>query len=60
MGIKTLPMTMTAALMASEKPPHHMGIKTEYALHGFQNLLSSEKPPHHMGIKTISHPSKMR
>ena len=35
----------------SEKPPHHMGIKTNRAMELFQ-LSFSEKPPHHMGIKT--------
>ncbi|HHX2505360.1 TPA: hypothetical protein ACU8BO_000686 [Neisseria subflava] len=35
----------------SEKPPHHMGIKT-YASGKTQFAYYSEKPPHHMGIKT--------
>ena len=38
----------------SEKPPHHMGIKTkDFAQFGGE--LTSEKPPHHMGIKTLNH-----
>ena len=40
-------------LMSSEKPPHHMGIKTRaYARYGY-GIQPSEKPPHHMGIKTF-------
>ena len=41
----------SATLRVSEKPPHHMGIKTP--LFGLLLcVLGSEKPPHHMGIKT--------
>ena len=35
----------------SEKPPHHMGIKTLF-FGQLQAVNHSEKPPHHMGIKT--------
>ena len=36
----------------SEKPPHHMGIKTVSDSANFRLKRTSEKPPHHMGIKT--------
>ena len=52
MGIKTLCAPYYIALEASEKPPHHMGIKTERACQKYEPQNSSEKPPHHMGIKT--------
>ena len=38
-------------VMISEKPPHHMGIKTLF-FGQLQAVNHSEKPPHHMGIKT--------
>ena len=37
----------------SEKPPHHMGIKTLWFIPEARAWEYSEKPPHHMGIKTI-------
>ena len=40
-------------IQPSEKPPHHMGIKTHHRKL-ILNFLTSEKPPHHMGIKTDS------
>ena len=43
------------AIKNSEKPPHHMGIKTINTLLTDPKFKSSEKPPHHMGIKTVSH-----
>ena len=52
MGIKTASFqAFVEENVSSEKPPHHMGIKTS----GFSESsfrLFSEKPPHHMGIKT--------
>ena len=36
----------------SEKPPHHMGIKTQTQKTHLYPIVTSEKPPHHMGIKT--------
>ena len=52
MGIKTLSASLYVNLMPrSEKPPHHMGIKTIRNLDCKSNT-TSEKPPHHMGIKT--------
>ena len=39
-------------LFTSEKPPHHMGIKTNLPYVYQQLVRNSEKPPHHMGIKT--------
>ena len=38
-------------MIDSEKPPHHMGIKTK-KIAICLTALHSEKPPHHMGIKT--------
>ena len=38
-----------ARVVLSEKPPHHMGIKT--FVHPWPQMrLHSEKPPHHSGI----------
>ena len=53
MGIKTFYIThYYPPKKNSEKPPHHMGIKTSFW--SFIALaLVSEKPPHHMGIKTV-------
>ena len=41
-----------AANNSSEKPPHHMGIKTKAVEATVVSTTGSEKPPHHMGIKT--------
>ena len=52
MGIKTLIVFDKFHFMPSEKPPHHMGIKT--IMNSINEIrLVSEKPPHHMGIKTF-------
>ena len=45
-------MKPTCTQFSSEKPPHHMGIKTYRPYYSLQPTLS-EKPPHHMGIKTV-------
>ena len=56
-GLRLIAPDKTAKLFLSEKPPHHMGIKTDLivALYLFINV--SEKPPHHMGIKTREFPT---
>ena len=52
MGIKTSHLLQYfSSTSNSEKPPHHMGIKTGCPVE-WQRILGSEKPPHHMGIKT--------
>ena len=60
-SLKNLPTTWGLRLcylgriprgFSSEKPPHHMGIKTIFHLISVHVCPSSEKPPHHMGIKT--------
>ena len=52
MGIKTvMSQTPVCAVCVSEKPPHHMGIKTS-GREQVKAIVTSEKPPHHMGIKT--------
>ena len=52
MGIKTNPRAAQSSLgLLSEKPPHHMGIKTSFQ-HPELLEIHSEKPPHHTGIKT--------
>ena len=54
MGIKTFRSIFNDFdQLCSEKPPHHMGIKT-LVNSGFSESSFSEKPPHHMGIKTSS------
>ena len=59
-SLKNLPTTwglrlhcfdLMACNDSSEKPPHHMGIKTQTCIH-LPARKGSEKPPHHMGIKT--------
>ena len=59
MGIKTSQPGVGKSAIISEKPPHHMGIKTHRWLSKWSECHASEKPPHHMGIKTpdvwISH-----
>ena len=53
MGIKTSHLLQYfSSTSNSEKPPHHMGIKTGCPVE-WQRILGSEKPPHHMGIKTF-------
>ena len=52
MGIKTPNHFLIGCPLASEKPPHHMGIKTLKLEALVSTTISSEKPPHHMGIKT--------
>ena len=53
MGIKTFQLTLFLLLeISSEKPPHHMGIKTQPSIR-LSAACNSEKPPHHMGIKTF-------
>ena len=51
-GLRLRLFTSDKACLSSEKPPHHMGIKTRYRLHIALSHKYSEKPPHHMGIKT--------
>ena len=52
MGIKTHDISfLLVNELSSEKPPHHMGIKT-VQMPLVRRPLASEKPPHHMGIKT--------
>ena len=52
MGIKTYSNPrLSLAHNTSEKPPHHMGIKTHH-FYAKRKQSASEKPPHHMGIKT--------
>ena len=54
MGIKTPSSVLVDGVVnTSEKPPHHMGIKTAASIQSL-DFLFSEKPPHHMGIKTTS------
>ena len=52
MGIKTAKPILRLLMLDSEKPPHHMGIKTLDTA-WFCNYFCSENPPHHMGIKTL-------
>ena len=53
MGIKTVNnIHVFHACNGSEKPPHHMGIKTVKDGLNIGDRPTSEKPPHHMGIKT--------
>ena len=53
MGIKTLMKYFFGSYSSiSEKPPHHMGIKTFAIKTNICSQPHSEKPPHHMGIKT--------
>ena len=52
MGIKTDRTGLVRRILISEKPPHHMGIKTQYPVVEVVISTCSEKPPHHMGIKT--------
>ena len=55
MGIKTLGAMVEFGIpWVSEKPPHHMGIKTFFRLTPLCTIYS-EKPPHHMGIKTVNY-----
>ncbi len=54
MGIKTQTKADGLRLVSSEKPPHHMGIKTDFHYLFRVTSSTSEKPPHHMGIKTLA------
>ena len=51
-GLRRCTPSTCGALQFSEKPPHHMGIKTALCSI-LAYLFNSEKPPHHMGIKTL-------
>ena len=51
MGIKTVIAVGSIKIPPnSEKPPHHMGIKTPSSGLNAICTQSSEKPPHHSGI----------
>ena len=52
-GLRRIVLICNKSPSFSEKPPHHMGIKTAWFLACFQIGFYSEKPPHHMGIKTL-------
>ena len=57
-GLRPIRLIIIAAFACiSEKPPHHMGIKTYKDNFELYELVS-EKPPHHMGIKTPMNPTR--
>ena len=50
-GLRLVVVICCTSSFCSEKPPHHMGIKTSFQ-HPELLEIHSEKPPHHTGIKT--------
>ena len=52
-GLRQILFAINIIILVSEKPPHHMGIKT-FGTKPNTPCTASEKPPHHMGIKTFS------
>ena len=49
-GLRQTAPLICVFLLGSEKPPHHMGIKTPSSGLNAICTQSSEKPPHHSGI----------